>query len=71
MDLACIGHFNPKAITVRSKSRDLLSADSTSVPVPVLCTSTVLCLDYTVVDRRPRGGGPRGRAGGGAGSVTG
>ena len=27
MDLACIGHFNPKNITVRSKSRDLLSTD--------------------------------------------
>ena len=34
VDLACIGHFNPKAITVRSKSRDLLSTDSVSVPVP-------------------------------------
>ena len=34
MDLACIGHFNPKNITVRSKSRDLLSTDSVSVPVP-------------------------------------
>ena len=35
MDLACIGHFNPKNITVRSKSRDLLSTDSVSVPVPL------------------------------------
>ena len=35
MDLACIGHFNPKNITVRSKSRDLLSTDSVCVPVPV------------------------------------
>lgn len=34
VDLACIGHFNPKNITVRSKSRDLLSTDSVSVPVP-------------------------------------
>ena len=35
VDLACIGHFNPKNITVRSKSRDLLSTDSVCVPVPV------------------------------------
>ena len=35
MDLACIGHFNPKNITVRSKSRDLLSTDSVCVPVPL------------------------------------
>jgi len=35
VDLACIGHFNPKAITVRSKSRDLLSADSVAIPVPM------------------------------------
>ena len=34
VDLACIGHFNPKNITVRSKSRDLLSTDSVSVTVP-------------------------------------
>lgn len=34
VDLACIGHFNPKNITVRSKSRDLLSTDSVCVPVP-------------------------------------
>merc|ERR1719410_1071179 len=35
VDLACIGHFNPKNITVRSKSRDLLSTDSVCVLVPV------------------------------------
>ena len=35
MDLACIGHFNPKNITVRSKSRDLLSTDSVQVQVPL------------------------------------
>ena len=35
VDLACIGHFNPKNITVRSKSRDLLSTDSVHVPVPL------------------------------------
>ena len=35
VDLACIGHFNPKCITVRSKSKDLLSNDSASVPVPI------------------------------------
>ena len=28
-------YFNPKNITVRSKSRDLLSTDSVCVPVPV------------------------------------
>ncbi|CAB4058320.1 RIMBP2 [Lepeophtheirus salmonis] len=33
VDLGCIGHFNPKFITVRSKSRDLLSNDSTAVPI--------------------------------------
>ncbi len=33
IDLGCIGHFNPKFITVRSKSRDLMSTDSTAVPV--------------------------------------
>ena len=35
VDLACIGHFNPKNITVRSKSRDLLSNDSVHVAVPL------------------------------------
>ena len=33
VDLGCIGHFNPKLITVRSKSRDLLSIDSSAVPI--------------------------------------
>eukprot|EP00095_Tigriopus_kingsejongensis_P007068 maker-scaffold1121_size61474-snap-gene-0.20 protein:Tk07068 transcript:maker-scaffold1121_size61474-snap-gene-0.20-mRNA-1 annotation:"peripheral-type benzodiazepine receptor-associated protein 1-like isoform x1" len=33
IDLGCIGHFHPKVITVRSKSRDLLSNDSTAVPI--------------------------------------
>ena len=33
IDLGCIGHFNPKLITVRSKSRDLLSTDSTAVSI--------------------------------------
>ena len=31
--LGCIGHFNPKLITVRSKSGDLLSNDSSAVPI--------------------------------------
>ena len=31
IDLGCIGHFNPKVVTVRSKSRDVLSVDSTPV----------------------------------------
>jgi len=33
VDLGCIGHFNPKLITVRSKSGDLLSNDSSAVPI--------------------------------------
>jgi hypothetical protein len=33
IDLGCIGHFNPKLITVRSKSGDLLSNDSSAVPI--------------------------------------
>ena len=33
IDLGCIGHFNPKLITVRSKSRELLSIDSPAVPI--------------------------------------
>ena len=33
IDLGCIGHFNPKLITVRSKSRELLSIDSPAIPI--------------------------------------
>jgi len=33
IDFGCIGHFSPKTITVRSKSGDVLSVDSTIISV--------------------------------------
>ena len=59
VDLACIGHFNPKNITVRSKSRDLLSTDSVSVPVPV---SSRRRTKPEIGGRASRGGRGRGLA---------
>ncbi len=40
IDLGCIGHFNPKLITVKSKSRELLSIDSPAVPITGSASAT-------------------------------
>ena len=64
VDLACIGHFNPKNITVRSKSRDLLSTDSVSVAVPAASRRRTKPEIGGRASRGGRGRGLGGRRGG-------
>jgi len=68
VDLACIGHFNPKNITVRSKSRDLLSADSISIPVPM--SSRSLPKLNQMISEKAGAEGRRGKMEGGRGRLA-
>jgi RIMS-binding protein 2 len=67
VDLGCIGHFNPKLITVRSKSGDLLSNDSSAVPIQASSRTRRAARG----DSRVRYGPTSGYGGGGAGGGRG
>jgi len=71
VDLGCIGHFNPKLITVRSKSGDLLSNDSSAVPIQASSrTRRAARGDSRVRYSGANAGGGYGRGGPGGRSIS-